>query len=138
MAAMRKFRLDKLVRDELVSKMQEIGETVQYRVLDDAEILEALRDKLIEEVSEFDPKSPTALDELADLKAVMDQAAAELGSGPEELQKLQDKKAARSGGFAARLFVETVTMSDDDPWAAYYAAEPERFPEITLSDTTQN
>lgn len=132
---MRTFRLDKLVRDKLVLMMQEMGQAVKYRVLDDEEYQQALQDKLVEETSEFNFKSPTALDELADLKAVIDQAAVELGSSPEELQKLQDKKAANKGGFADKLFVETVSMPDDDPWAAYYAAEPERFPEV-LSNTS--
>jgi predicted house-cleaning noncanonical NTP pyrophosphatase (MazG superfamily) len=132
---MRQFRLDKLVRDDLVDWMQDNGQQVEFRVLEGDDYLQALKDKLVEEVAEFDPSKPTALNELADLKEVLEQTTRALGATLEDLQEAQRAKAEKSGAFMKGLFVETVTMQDDDPWAKYYAAEPERFTELDIKST---
>lgn len=130
---MKTFRLHKLVRDDLVAMMQQAGQTVDSRVLQDKEYVDALHAKLAEELAEFNPASDSALSELADLKEVIEQLAYALGSDTAELVRIQQAKAQKSGGFAKKLFVETVSMSDDDPWVQYYSADPERFPEVSSS-----
>ena len=91
--------------------------------------------KLVEEAAEFDPAKSDALKELADLQEVIDQAVIELGATTEAFRDLQRVRAEQRGSFTKRLFVESVSMADDDPWVAYYEAEPERFPEIKNNDT---
>ncbi len=46
--------------------------------------------------------------------------------------KSESKSAVHpwAGVFAGRVYIETVTLADDDPWVVYYAAHPELFPEI--------
>jgi predicted house-cleaning noncanonical NTP pyrophosphatase (MazG superfamily) len=112
--------------------MQELGQDVDYRVLEGKAYWEALRAKLIEEAQEFDPTSPTAREELADLREVINAAILKLGSTEEQVIDIQAKKRERVGSFAGGYFVHTVTLADDDPWANYYAADPTRFPELPV------
>lgn len=127
---MRCFRLDKLVRDGVFSSMQAMGQQVEYHTVNEDEYWEVWRSKNIEEIHEFDPNSPTALEELADQLEVVRQAIIKLGGTEEQVADLQAKKREKVGSFAGGYFVHTVTLADDDPWVEYYAADPERFPEI--------
>lgn len=128
---MRKFRLNKLVRDGIPRDMGETGQGPKVRTLSRQEFLKALRDKFYEELGEFDPKAPNAAKELADLLEIVEAFCHELDIEFADLRKLQKKRRNERGGFGKRQFVETVSMEDDNKWAQYYGSEPERFPEIS-------
>lgn len=128
---MRRFKLDKLVRDKVFKDMQKLGQKVEYRVLGDEELLQSLKAKLLEEAAEFDSSSPKALEELSDLLEIAEQLAAAFGYTYDDLRATQIKKRQKAGGFADRIFVESVIVKDDDPWLDYYVKNPDRFPEIT-------
>lgn len=128
---MRTFKLDKLVRDKIVEIMEGLGQTVEYRTLSDAEYLDELKRKLVEEATEIDLRSEDALKELTDLQEVIDAAVVAIGSAKEDQLVLQHQRAAERGAFNDKLYVDTVSTEDDDKWAEYYAKEPERFPEIS-------
>lgn len=127
---MRRFVLNKLVRDRVFESMLELGQKPHYKTLDDKEFLTALKIKLFEEIDEFDPKKPNAIKELGDLLEVIEQIGKELGSDFKKIRQTQLSIRRTRGGFAKRIFVGELEVEDSDPWAAYYAAEPERFPEI--------
>jgi predicted house-cleaning noncanonical NTP pyrophosphatase (MazG superfamily) len=93
--------------------------------------------KVTEETLEFDAEKPDAK-ELADIIEIAETTAqaakdmvAKAGITPEELEALQLKRREERGGFATRTYVESVTLADDDPWADYYASDPDRFKETT-------
>lgn len=128
---MRKFLLNKLVRDKILGEMQAMGQQVASKKLSDAEYLHELCRKLVEEASEFKPGDPKeAVKELADVLEVVEALAAEFGADFDKLRAVQAERKAKRGGFATRTYVESVTLADDDPWAAYYAKEPDRFKEV--------
>lgn len=128
---MRRFQLNKLVRDNIIADMQRMGQTVEYRKLEQKEYLQALRGKLIEEAREISlDDAESTLKELADVQEVIDQLVTTLGATGDELQELQRKKRAKLGSFKKKLYVETLTLEDNDPWVEYYAKEPDRFKEI--------
>lgn len=126
---MRSFRLNKLIRDAVFDNMQVLGEIIEYRVLTKPELIQALHNKLIEESGEFNPKSEEPLRELADLQEVIDSLTYALGANPRKLRAIQKAVRAKRGSFTKRIFVETVTLKDDDPWVEYYASHTSRFPE---------
>lgn len=128
---MRSFLLNKLVRDKLLTSMQNLGQTVTYRRLTDKDFVLELKRKLLEEAKEFDPSKPGALKELADLLEVIETASNQLGSSFADLRKLQLKLRTKSGAFEDRIFVERLDLANNDPWVAYYAAQPDRFTELT-------
>lgn len=110
--------------------MTDLGEKAEYRVLDDAEYLNALVDKLREEVNEFDPKDPKALNEIADILEVIDSLIKAVGSDQSRIKEIQTSRKKERGGFDKRIFIEKLTLQDEDEWAEYYASQPDRFTEI--------
>lgn len=134
---MRKFLLNKLVRDGIVADMESMGQQVESRQLKGAERLRESARKVVEEATEFKPDQPEAK-ELADILAANDatrqavfDVAASIGISQSELLALQQKRQEERGAFDTYIYVETVAMADDDPWADYYAREPDRFLEVT-------
>lgn len=127
---MRTFRLNKLIRDKVLENMLQIGQDVQYKKLDDHELIDALRKKLLEEAKEFDPFSTEPLRELADVQEVIDTLTNLLDANTDKLRELQKSVKDKRGGFTKRIFVDTVTLADDDPWVEYYSNHPDRFPEV--------
>ncbi len=126
---MRRFRLNKLVRDKILPNMLEMGQKADYKKLDDTEFLKALQAKLLEETNEIDVADPEVLNELADLLEVVETIAVQLGSSNEELRKVQRARRQKRGAFNDRIFVRTLTLEDDDSWVEYYAKDPKKFPE---------
>ena len=116
----RTFRLNKLVRDGIVPDMQEKGQQPEYRTLSKDELVAALKEKLLEESAEVD---------LPDLLEVIESLANTEGKTFDDIRREQIAKRDKIGGFSVGTYVSSVTVSDDDKWADYYAAEPDRYPE---------
>jgi len=77
-----------------------------FRILDDDEFLEALNEKLLEEVAEYQKEKN--LDELADILQVIISISEILGRGFREIEYLKDEKAVERGGFRSKLFLESI------------------------------
>jgi predicted house-cleaning noncanonical NTP pyrophosphatase (MazG superfamily) len=128
---MRTFVFNKLVRDKIVRQQQQAGGQPDYKVLADAEYLQALKAKILEEAAEMDTKDKDDLvKELADLQEVLDCMLDAIGSSKEELAKAQAKKNTKAGSFKERHFINAVTVPDDNQWIDYYLKNADRYPEI--------
>jgi predicted house-cleaning noncanonical NTP pyrophosphatase (MazG superfamily) len=128
---MRKFRFDKLVRDKIPDDQRREGSKVIVRTLDDAEYVEALKQKIIEESQEIDVANrDEAVKELADLQEVLDCLAEALGADKVEIAKVQAAKRDKAGSFKERLYIETIEVADNNPWIKHYTDNPDRYPEI--------
>lgn len=130
LSKMRKFLLNKLVRDNIYDDMVKAGQQVNSKVLNKEAFLKALKAKLLEEAKEFDPNAKNAVDELADLLEVITYVAATLGYTSDQLRKIQKDRHEKRGGFEKRVYVASLELADDDPWVDYYAKDPTRFPEV--------
>lgn len=128
---MRTFRLDKLVRDEIVAGHEAEGGKCVSRVLTGKELEMALIDKVREEIDELLESENRELGEYADVRQAI-QALAELdGYSDGELTAQMDKRVSEIGAFTAGVYIETVTVPESSWFADYYASRPERFPEVT-------
>lgn len=125
---MRSFLLNKLIRDKVLINMQELGQQIKYRKLNDGEFLHELQRKLLEEAGEFDPTDPKAMDELADVLEVLETLARELGENFDSLRNRQLNRRQKRGAFLNRIYIERLDLEDDDPWTEYYAKDSKRFP----------
>lgn len=97
-------KYNKLVRDKIISIIKESGETPTFHVADDHEYWEKLKEKLSEEVKEFqESESP---EELADILEVVDAVCAYKNISPEELNKIKSKKREERGGFDGKVILE--------------------------------
>lgn len=118
----RTFRLNKVVRNGIVPDMEAKGQQPEHKTLEGTEKVEGLWTKVLEEAGERD---------LADLLELVEELALSEGMTFEDLRVVQLAKRAKVGGFSLATYVGDLTLSDDDEWVQYYAAEPERFPEVT-------
>lgn len=95
---------NKLVRDRIPEIISSNGATAHIRHIDsDEEYVKELSKKLIEESREVH-ESPN-LEELADVKEVLDALVRAMGHTREELERVQLVKAEKNGRFKDRVFL---------------------------------
>ena len=96
----------KLVRDRIPEIIASSGRRCDIRILDDEAYLDALDQKLSEELAEY--QESKSMEELADLLEVIRAVIAARGSTYEQVEALRLEKAEKRGGFEKRiLLVET-------------------------------
>ena len=94
---------NKLVRDRIPEIIISQGEAPKTRILDNAEYLSCLENKLDEEVGEFHrDKTP---EELADILEVVLALAEATGCSKEALLNIYREKHQVRGGFSKRIFL---------------------------------
>ena len=132
------FLFNKLIRDALKDEYEKIGQVAVYKKLSELELLEAFRQKVIEEAKElpFDGTKQDLVSELADIRQVIDDIAALRGITNAEITKAKEKKFAKKGGFMGGHFVETLSLQDDDEWVAYYRKQPDVYREVGSIETS--
>lgn len=131
------FRYAKLVRDKIPGWHREDGHDVVGRRLEGDEKRAALCQKLSEEAVEvMGATTPEErLGEIADLQQIVDDLRDGDGFTVEALRSAVDKKRAHKGGFSNGEYIETVTMRDEnDKWARYCRATPDKYPEVDPSE----
>ena len=126
------FRLHKLVRDKLRAEYERTGQKATYIELSAEEYKNQLVKKIIEEVSEIktDDSIDEITNEIADTQQAIDDLIVACGITNEKVKFTQQVRSNLKGGFAAGYFVETLELSDDDPWVEYYRKRPDVFPEV--------
>ena len=97
---------DKLVRDRIPEIIESDGKTCVTEVLSTEQYLQKLDAKLNEELAEY--QESKSLEELADLLEVMRAVVKARGWTLEELEQVRADKAAKRGGFEARLLLKEV------------------------------
>lgn len=136
MSEVLRFRVEKLIRDELPRIMREQGLAVFDRRLDDAEYLAALKAKLVEEAAEV--MAATSADdlagELADVAEVMLALIVAAGLNPEDIEARRLAKRIERGGFDARVYNAAVEGPADLPAVGYYLDRPSQYPRVPTPD----
>ena len=97
---------NKLVRDKIPEIIEEDGKNCKTRILSDEEYIAALEAKLNEEVAEY--QADKNLEEMADVLEVLQAICIARGYSLEELEALRAKKANERGGFAKKIFLDSV------------------------------
>lgn len=96
-------RFDKLVRDRIPEIITAAGERPITEILDEADYLRCLEEKLDEEVGEYHrDKTP---EELADILEVVFSLGEAAGVDREALLTLCGRKRQARGGFQRRIFL---------------------------------
>ncbi len=108
-----KKRYGKLNRDNVPNIIRANGETPNVRVMNTDEYRRELLYKLIEEAEEvrqagYDPEGIEFVTELADLKEILEAVLTEFEIKQELLEKLREDRLAERGGFAEKIFLESV------------------------------
>jgi 8-oxo-dGTP diphosphatase len=130
---MRHFVYSKLVRNKILDDMLRQKELVRYHILDDRQYLRELQKKILEETSEIDiENNEKLLSELADLQEVINSMLSAINKKPKDLKAIQDKKNAQFGSFDKKVYIDTVAVSDDNPWISYLEENSDRYPEFDI------
>lgn len=99
----KKIVFNKLVRDKIPEIIEEQGEKVNIRILNDEEYILCLEEKLDEEVAEYHRDKNA--EELADILEVVFALAEQYGFSNEELMEIYQRKNISRGGFHNRIFL---------------------------------
>jgi predicted house-cleaning noncanonical NTP pyrophosphatase (MazG superfamily) len=97
-------KFEKLVRDKIPEIIESKGETAITHIAEESEYKKKLREKLDEEIAEFD-KNPSS-EELADIEEVLHALAKVHDIGWDRVKEVQKKKAKERGGFTERIILD--------------------------------
>lgn len=127
------FKYDKLVRDKIAKWHEEAGHSVELKKLNDEELLRALCDKLHEEADEVGSASDTEdlIEEIADVQQILDDICAQKGISKSDIENARKAKENKKGGFKNGVYIDSVTMPEDDEWVEYCRKDPVKYPEVS-------
>lgn len=129
------FHCEKLVRDRIPDLISEPGSVVEVLTLNRKAHINALKDKLKEEVEELVHASTREeiIDEIADVKEVLDALILKLAIHKTEVEEAKRVKSIKNGGFDRGLFLKTVVASKDSIVAERFLKDPIKYP-TTFTD----
>lgn len=96
-------KYNKLVRDKIPKLIEQEGNLAHIKILSKEEYIQALENKLDEEVQEY--KESKELEEMADILEVLYAICKVHGYTKEQLFACNEHKFDRRGGFEQRIFL---------------------------------
>ena len=99
---------NKLVRDKIPDIIRESGRSCDYKILSDAEVLDALKDKLIEKANIF-AERPSE-DEISDIYELIDAIVEKFDYEPMHIDYLKLQNKETKGTYSGNTFL----ISADD------------------------
>lgn len=99
-------KYNKLVRDRILEIIEASGKICSVEILSDEEYIRMLDAKLDEELLEY--HKDQNIEELADLLEVIYATAKARGYTLKELERVQEDKAAKRGGFEKKFLLKEV------------------------------
>ena len=129
----KKFRFNKLVRDNIKTMLESNGCNVYAKELSDEDYIQALHDKLYEEVEELceAESKEDVVKEIADIFQVLETICAMADISPEEILETQQKKIEKNGGFQEGIFIDYIEFPEGHKYTEYYESQPDKYPKIT-------
>lgn len=129
---MLKFLLNKLGRDKTAECFFNDGVTPQYRQITGSEFCAELDRKLLEEAQEVvEAKDKTERTvEFADLLEVIESMAKAHDITMEDVLKAKAEKLHERGGFDKGIYIESISMPEDNPRVLYFRAHSKKYKEI--------
>lgn len=97
-------KYNKLVRDNIPEHIKSKGDAPVTHTADDAEYWQKLKEKLQEEVDEF--QKAENVEELADILEVLDAICEYTQYDKDELVRIKEKKAEEKGRFEKRIILD--------------------------------
>ena len=108
-----KYTYNKLVRDKIPENIDSMeGRKATWRIMDNDEYIKELNKKLLEEAHEFIEEN--AVEELADVMEVIQNIMRAKNISYEEVEKIQEMKREKKGGFSNRIYLIEVEQDKVD------------------------
>jgi diadenosine tetraphosphate (Ap4A) HIT family hydrolase/predicted house-cleaning noncanonical NTP pyrophosphatase (MazG superfamily) len=127
---MKRFKVEKLIRDNLPDILEKKGVTFHKRTLDQDAYIASLKDKLLEEAEEVThaKNAEELTEELADVLEVAHALAQASGISPEEIEKARLEKRKIKGGFNKRIYCACMDMDENNSLIDYFLKKSEHYP----------
>lgn len=121
--AVKSFKMNKLIRDQIPNLMLAKGIVMHNKVLDKEEFIQKLKDKLLEECQEVNESqtSDELLEELADVLEVIHALSNVLDISIEQIEQKRIEKRKQKGGFEGRIFNHHVDVDEENPVITYFS-----------------
>ncbi len=97
-------RYDKLVRDKILEHILQSGGNPTFHIADEAEYWDKLKEKLLEEVQEFNKDE--SIEEYADILEVLRAIALHKGFNSQAVESVRSRKAQERGAFQKKIILE--------------------------------
>ena len=132
MTKTKKFKNKKLVRDKIISFLENKGIKTNHRYLEEDEYIACLKAKLIEEASEVSEETERGeiIKEIGDVYEVLETLSETLGVSIEEIKQARDLKNAKNGKFKEKIYLEYVEVAEDHADIGYYLNKFGQYPEM--------
>ncbi|KKQ32267.1 MAG: hypothetical protein US49_C0011G0008 [candidate division TM6 bacterium GW2011_GWF2_37_49] len=127
------FKFDKLVRDKIPEMIQSEGSVVHSKKLHGDKLVEALKNKLLEEAHEvLQAKSVNELkEELADVMEVLTAIASAQNIDLAEIEEARISKNVKRGGFNDGIYISAIEVDENNPAIKRYLSNRDKYHEIT-------
>lgn len=129
---LKKFAVEKLIRDKLPQMMRNWGIVLHERSMDNSEFIVRLREKLLEEAAEVANAAlgDELTEELADVLEVVNSLAQAQGVTLQDIEEKRIKKRMQKGGFDQRIYNPCVEVNENNKAISYFLQKPNQYPEI--------
>jgi predicted house-cleaning noncanonical NTP pyrophosphatase (MazG superfamily) len=130
------FKFAKLVRNNIWKWHEEAGHTVDGQLLHGEDLKQALATKLHEESDEVAAANTREelIEEIADVQQIIKDLCTLEGIATSEIEQVRKEKATKKGGFLGGMYIDTVTMpNEDDTWVYYCRKNNSKYPELQTS-----
>lgn len=128
----RRFKVEKLVRDKAIERLNRKGAIVYSSQATPEEYIPLLLNKLKEETEEVISATTKQerINELADLMEVIRALAKASSITLEDIEKKRREAVEERGSFDERVVCHYIDALEDSPAAKYCREQPEKYPEI--------
>lgn len=129
--AIKSFKMNKLIRDQIPQQMLAKGIVMHNRVMEKDEFIQKLKEKLLEESKEVKQSRSTEelLEELADVLEVIHALSSASDLSIEQVEEKRLEKQNQKGGFDGRIFNHHVDIDDENP-AITYLSHTKKYPQL--------
>jgi diadenosine tetraphosphate (Ap4A) HIT family hydrolase/predicted house-cleaning noncanonical NTP pyrophosphatase (MazG superfamily) len=130
----KRFRVEKLVRDGIPELLKGQGLAMHNRILEGGEFDIKLKDKLLEEALEVQETSSKLelVEELADVLEVVRAIASLHDIAESDLEIVRQEKRAKRGGFEKRIYNHHIDVEETNPTIHYFDDRKMQNPEIPI------
>lgn len=129
---MKKFKCNKLVRDEIPRIFKECSIECSPITLDNESYVIELKRKVVEEAKEvLDAKTTEELiEEIGDLQEVIQSLINALNLDNEKIKQVREEKKRAKGGFSDRLYIDTFSIPLESEHIQHFLEKADKYPQV--------
>lgn len=127
---LKRFKVEKLIRDNLPDILRKSGIALNEKTLDQTEFITQLKNKLQEEAEEVNhaQNEKELIEELADVLEIVHTLSKASKLSLEQIEKARLEKQKSKGGFNNKVYNSYIELEESNPAIKHYLLNPKRYP----------